>query len=67
MMCSKCKYEFCWSCLGSYKRHRHAEGFEKYCGQATVMYASIYFTIGLMLVVKLIQVSQWQLKFNELG
>lgn len=67
MMCSKCKYEFCWSCLGSYKRYRHAEGFEKYCGQAVVMYASIYFTIGLMLFAKFMQVSPWQLKYNYWG
>jgi len=65
MMCSKCKYEFCWSCLGSYKRYRHAEGFEKYCGQAHMMYASIYFTVGLVLVIKLIQASPWSLKFND--
>lgn len=23
MKCEKCKYEFCWHCLGSYKGYRH--------------------------------------------
>ena len=64
MMCSKCKFEFCWTCLGSYKRYKHAEGFAKYCGQAHMLYGSIYLTIGLMLFGKLVNVCPWQFSHN---
>ena len=26
MTCAKCKYEFCWLCLGDYKKHSQETG-----------------------------------------
>jgi len=31
MACSKCKYEFCWICMGSYTRYMHTPGQEAIC------------------------------------
>ncbi len=31
MGCSKCKYEFCWICMGSYTRYQHIKGQEAIC------------------------------------
>ena len=46
MMCGKCRYEFCWSCLGSYFGYVHAE--ERYCPSR---YTMLVFTIMLLIIL----------------
>ena len=54
MVCYKCKYEFCWLCLGHYKRYRHDPGMEKYCGQASSSYFLAMFMCYLSVAWKLL-------------
>ena len=53
MVCAKCKYEFCWTCLGHYARYRHDEGMDKYCGQSMFVYTFLYLTFLLVIFVKI--------------
>ena len=39
--CTKCKYEFCWDCLGSYKGYNHEPEYGD-------MYHVIIFTIRII-------------------
>lgn len=54
MVCFKCKYEFCWTCMGHYRRYRHDEGMEKYCGQSRLAYAAAYGTAAFLCAAKLL-------------
>ena len=31
VICGKCKYDFCWECLGSFKNYRHDKDGDFYC------------------------------------
>jgi hypothetical protein len=46
MVCGKCRYEFCWSCLGSYYSYTHAE--QRYCPSR---YTMLVFTIMLLTIL----------------
>lgn len=53
--CIKCKYEFCWDCLGKYKNYTHEPGMDVYCG---LRVASVGLTIGgliTLLIIKAIE------------
>lgn len=54
MNCYKCKYEFCWVCLGSYKSYRHAKGMDAFHNLSEAVYALIYATLSLMLMLKML-------------
>jgi len=45
MTCSRCNYEFCWSCFGHYQGYRHDSATE--CGQVQFLRA----VQGLMFIV----------------
>ena len=53
MVCAKCKYEFCWTCLGHYKSYSHDPGMEIYCEQATLIYVCLCMIFILLLIIKL--------------
>lgn len=50
MQCSKCKYEFCWHCLGHYAGYNHDD--ELTCPSATVSRVSINIIMVLAVVLK---------------
>ena len=52
MNCGKCKFEFCWVCLQSYKSYRHEKGEEKYCAILCFVKALLIFVALLLLVLK---------------
>jgi hypothetical protein len=52
MNCYKCKYEFCWICLGHYKSYRHDPGMDEHHHLSEGVYIAIYTTIALMFVFK---------------
>ena len=55
MVCAKCKYEFCWTCLGHYKRYRHDIGMTKYCGQSVTVWFMLYFLFGFIILMKVLK------------
>lgn len=58
MNCGKCKYEFCWNCLGSYISYKHLPGMELYCNLRSLTTALIYgFFFVLFWVLKLLCLS----------
>ena len=46
MVCGKCKYEFCWSCLGGYYSYTHSD--QRYC---PARYSMLVFTIMLLMLL----------------
>ena len=50
MQCQKCKYEFCWFCLGSYKGYQHSDGFN--CTQSSASRWSINVLCILAVLLK---------------
>ena len=57
MRCTKCKYEFCWNCLGSYKGYRHVDNYT--CELVTSARVSLNFTIILSLILKILVLIPW--------
>ena len=53
MRCARCLYEFCWTCLGQYKKYSHDQGMAKYCGQSFLVYSSLYSVSLLIFIIKL--------------
>ena len=53
MVCMKCKYEFCWVCMGHYKNYHHDPGMDIYCRQAGFTKAFIFIVATLCFFIKL--------------
>jgi hypothetical protein len=55
MNCGKCRYEFCWACLGRYISYRHDNGMEQYCAIRKIVSVGIYLIfIAMFFIVKLL-------------
>ena len=49
MVCGKCKHEFCWTCLGSYKSYQHSPG-NNMCGRRPLFKFILYIFLILTLL-----------------
>ena len=55
MNCAKCRFEFCWACLGRYVSYRHDHGMEQYCNIRKMVSGGIYVLfIALFFILKLL-------------
>ena len=54
IMCTKCKHEFCWLCLGDYYGYAHKPGMQKYCVLAGFATFSLLLLITVIFILKLL-------------
>ena len=52
MVCGKCRFEFCWICMGHFVGYRHDTGMEVYCAQRQATWVSILILVLLVLASK---------------
>jgi hypothetical protein len=57
MKCLKCKYEFCWLCLGSYKGYRHVDNYT--CELVTTVRVTLYLTLSIGVILKVLVLIPW--------
>ena len=50
IVCGKCKFEFCWDCLGSYISYQHLPGRGKWCGLRQIYKIIIYIFLLFVLL-----------------
>ena len=61
MVCMKCKYEFCWSCMGQYKHYSHDPGMDKLCGQASTSWSLLTVLAFFLIIIKIFYILHaWQ-------
>lgn len=60
MVCSRCKFEFCWRCLHSFKQYRHNPNFICFLKSFVVF---LFVAIGIMHVLSLVSLLHYVLNF----
>lgn len=65
MICPKCHYEFCWTCMGHYPSYMHDEGMKTYHNIAGFFKAAIPILLFLFVVVKLLYISNPTFSFKN--
>jgi len=53
MKCEACKFEFCWSCLGSYKSYVHDKTLQGECEQVNTLSYGTIFIIACLVYIKI--------------